>query len=268
MTRESEPPSATATLLLEQRDGIAQLTLNRPEKLNALNRALQSDLAAALAALSADDSVRVLILTGAGRGFCAGLDLADFQNSLTHFQARPAEDSVFRRLEAVPQPVIAAVNGPAVTGGFELVLACDVIVASRTARFADTHAQLGVPPGAGLSQKLARVIGLPRAMALSLTGDFLMAEDAWHAGLVSHLAEPDALLAQAWALADRMAAAEPEVLREMKRLIAQGARLPLGEALHLEREAHDAWARSADLGPVLARREGVLRRNRAPDGKT
>jgi len=169
---------------------------------------------------------------------------------------------VFQRLDAVPQPVIGAINGPAVTGGFELALACDVLLASRAARFADTHAQLGVPPGAGLSQKLSRVIGLHRAMALSLTGDFLDGEGAYRCGLVSHLCEPDALLAETWAVAGRIAAAEPATMREMKRIIKQGAALPLGEALRLERAAHDAWAEGADLTAVLSRREGLLHRNR------
>jgi enoyl-CoA hydratase len=262
MTTDPDPPPRFPTLLLERREEIVQLTLNRPEKLNALNRRLQGDLAQALEELAADDSVRVLILTGAGRGFCAGLDLADFQNSLTHFQDGPADATVFQRLEAMPQPVIAAINGPAVTGGFELALACDILLGSHAARFADTHARLGVPPGAGLSQKLSRIVGLPRAMALSLSGDFLDAETAFAHGLLSHLTTPEALLPEAWALAERIASAPPETVREMKRLIRQGASLPLGEALQLERQVHDAWAGRADLAAVLARREDVLKRNR------
>ncbi|HKI98046.1 MAG TPA: enoyl-CoA hydratase [bacterium] len=267
MTIEPEPPSPARTLLLTRRDGIVQVTLNRPEKLNALDRRLQTELTETLASLAADDTVRVLILTGAGRGFCAGLDLSDFQNSLTHFQEPPAEASVFQQLEAVPQPVIAAINGPAVTGGFELVLACDVLMASRAATFADTHALIGVPPGAGLSQKLSRIIGLPRAMALSLSGDFLDAETAYTSGLVSHLCEREALLPEAWALAERIAAAEPATVRHMKQLIRKGSRLPLGEALQLERDMHDAWAERADLDAVLGRRERVLRRNRGQHAK-
>jgi enoyl-CoA hydratase/carnithine racemase len=260
MRIEPDPPSPYETLLLERRDGIVQLTLNRPAKLNALNARLQTELGEALRALAADDAVQVLILTGAGRGFCAGLDLTDFEHSLS--SQAPQRASVFRCLEDVPQPVIAAVNGAAVTGGLELALACDVIMASRAARFADTHALLGVPPGAGLSQKLSRLIGQPRAMALSLSGDFLDAGTAHSAGLVSHLCEPADLLAEAWALAGRIAATAPGMAREMKRLIKEGARLPLGQALRLERDAHDAWAGRADLGAVLERREGVLKRNR------
>jgi enoyl-CoA hydratase/carnithine racemase len=264
MSFELDPPSPTSTLLLERHEGIVQLTLNRPAKLNALNRALQSELGEALRELAADPSVRVLILTGAGRAFCAGLDLSEFADSLQHLNDGPAQDTVFQRLEAVPQPVIAAVNGPAVTGGLELALACDVLMASRAARFADTHALIGVPPGAGLSQKLPRLLGLPRAMALSLSGDFLEADAAHRAGLVSHLTEPDALLPQAWALARRIAAAHPETVRLLKRLIKDGGQLPLGEALQLERDTHARWARDADLTSVLERREAVLQRNRAP----
>lgn len=260
MPMEPDPPSGSQSVLLERRDGVAQVTLNRPHKLNALNRTLQTQLGQTLDALAADASVRVLILTGAGRGFCAGLDLSDFERSLTHFQEGPPEGSVFQRLDAVPQPVIAAVNGPCVTGGLELVLACDVVIASRAARFADTHALLGVPPGAGLSQKLSRIVGLPNAMAMSLTGDLLDGEAAYRVGLASHLCEPAELLKQAWALAGRIAAADPQTVRELKRLIKEGARLPLGEALRLERETHEAWAQGADLDAVLARRETVLRR--------
>ncbi len=262
MSTDHEPPSSHAPLLQERRDGIVQLTLHRPEKLNALNRALQSALRETLLAIAEDDSVRAVILTGAGRGFCAGLDLQDFRNSLTHFQEGPAAGSVFDCLDALPQPVIAAINGPAVTGGFELILACDILVASHTALFADTHAQLGVPPGAGLSQKLSRIIGQPRAMALSLTGDFLDAETAHRWGLVSHLVAPDALLSTAWGLAERITAGEPAVVRELKRTIKEGAALPLGEGLRLERAVHDAWAGQANLEQVLGRRELVLRRNR------
>lgn len=263
---EPDPPSPPKPLLLERRGDIVQLTLNRPHKLNALNRALQSELGEALDTLAADPSVRAIILTGAGRGFCVGLDLSDFERSLTHFQQGPPETSVFQRLDAVPQPVIAAVNGPCVTGGLELVLACDVVMASRAARFSDTHALLGVPPGAGLSQKLSRIIGLPHAMALSLTGDFLDASDAHRLGLVSHLCEPEVLLETAWALAERIAAADPETVREVKHLIKAGGRLPLGEGLRLEQDRHADWAQRADLGAVLARRESVLRRNRGGPG--
>lgn len=253
---------------MERRDGIVQITLNRPEKLNALNRALQSGLGQTLDELAADESVRVLILTGAGRGFCAGLDLSDFERSLTHFQQGPPQSSVFQRLEAVPQPVIAAVNGPCVTGGLELVLACDIIMASHAARFSDTHAMLGVPPGAGLSQKLSRIIGLPNAMAMSLSGDLLEAEAAYRLGLVSHLCEPAALLGEAWALAGRIAAADAQAVRDLKRLMKEGSRLPLGEALQLERDRHEAWAQGADLGAVLKRRETVLRRSGGGPGRS
>jgi len=266
MRIEPEPPSPSPALLQERRDGVVLLTLNRPAKLNALNRALQSELSRALDALAADATVRVLILTGAGRGFCAGLDLGDFSNSLSHFQTG-SDASVFDKLDALTLPVIAAINGPAVTGGLELALACDVRMASRAATFADTHALLGVPPGAGLSQKLPRAIGQSRAMAMSLSGDFLPAEAAYAAGLVSHLCEPAALLPEAWALAGRIAAADPAMVREVKRLIKEGARLPLGDALRMERSAHDRWAEHADLGPVLARREGVLKRERGQLGR-
>jgi enoyl-CoA hydratase len=263
MNKEKEPPSSFATLLLERREAIVRISLNRPERLNALNSQLQNDFVQALDALAADDAVRVLILTGQGRAFCAGLDLRDFRQSLSSFQRPSASGNVFQALAAVPQPVIAAVNGPAVTGGLELVLACDVVIGSRAARFADTHARLGVMPGAGLSQRLPRIIGANRALALSLTGDFLEAEDAWRCGLLSHLSEPEELLPLAWQLAGRMATADPEVLREIKRVTRAGLLGTLAEGLRLEDAAHPDWARRADLAEVLARRENVLH----PGGK-
>ncbi len=262
MNKEKEPPSIYSTLLLERRNGIVQITLNRPAKLNALNSQLQNDLGHALGVLSADATVQVVILTGSGRAFCAGLDLAEFRESLAHFQSQPRQDTIFGKLTALPQPVIGAINGAAVTGGFELALACDVLIASGAARFADTHAQLGVMPGAGLSQKLSRIIGLPRAMALSLTGEFLEAEDAHRCGLVSQLTSPDMLLPEAWRLAERMAQADSAVLQKMKRLMNAGAARSLAEGLRLEQEAHGEWARDADLAAVDMRRERVMERNR------
>lgn len=266
MSTDHEPPSSFETLLLERRDNIVQVTLNRPKRLNALSIQLQTELTGALRSIASDPEVRAVILTGQGRAFCAGLDLKEFPDSLTHFGQTAREETVFQVLDALPQPVIGAINGLAVTGGFEMALCCDLLIASHHARFADTHAILGVMPGAGLSQKLPRIIGRPRAMSLSLTGEFLEADTACQWGLVSHLTSPEELLPLAWRLAERIAANDPVMVPEMKRVIRQGALMSEGEALAFERKAHLDWAGKSDMDSVMGRREGLLARTRSASG--
>jgi enoyl-CoA hydratase len=260
-------------LLSERRAGTVLLTLNRPHKLNALDRVLQTEATAALRALAQDAGVRCVILTGAGRGFCAGLDLSDFAASLrTASIARGDEDTaaresqarnVFAALDALPMPVIGAINGAAFTGGFELALACDLLIAAPEARFGDTHAALSVMPGAGLSQKLSRVVGLPRAMAVSLAGQALSGEEAFRCGLVSHLVPRGELLPLAWKLALAIAALDPGIAAELKRLMKTGAALTLAEGLALEQQAHRRWAEGAQLDAVQARTAQVMKHSRA-----
>lgn len=166
-------------LLVEKQDGIAVVTLNRPEAMNALSKALRSELYKAMVALDADPEVRVVILTGAGeRAFTAGLDLKELGSdagAMGAANAEGADENPVKAIELCKKPVIGAINGVAITGGFEVALACDVLIASENARFADTHARVGIMPGWGLSQKLSRLIGLYRAKELSLTGNFLSA---------------------------------------------------------------------------------------------
>lgn len=260
MSESKEPPSPYPNLLMKRQGACVQVTLNRPERLNALNRSLRSDLAAAMGELAADEGVRVVILTGAGRAFCAGMDLKEFEDPQRGGDG--GDVSVFQLVEAMPQPVIAAVNGYAVTGGFELALACDILMASHSARFADTHAVLGVFPGAGISQKLSRILGLPRAMAISLTGDFLSAEDAYRFGLVSHLVPDDELLPLAQAVAQRIAELEPRVARSMKKLIREGASQTLADGLALEDRMHTEWKAAGNQQLSAQHREAVMKNTR------
>ncbi len=273
MSTSADPGPGSPVLLNERRGGILLVTLNRPHKLNALNRDLQTELTRTLRTIAQDRTVRCVILTGAGRGFCAGLDLTDFAASLasaaiargdpeTAQRERTARNA-FQALEALPMPVIAAINGPAYTGGFELALACDLLIAAPEARFGDTHAALAVMPGAGLSQKLSRIIGLPRAMAVSLAGQSLSGEDAHRMGLVSHLAPQRDLLALAWKLAESIAAVDPAFAADLKRLMKEGAAMPLSEALALEQAAHRRWAATAELGAIQAMTRTVMERSRA-----
>jgi len=221
-------------LRVEKTGSTAVVILDRPEAMNALSRALRARLHEAVTELAADPDVKVLILTGAGRAFTAGLDLKELGSDprgLGAANARsPAENPVHAILDC-PKPVIGAINGVAITGGFELALACDVLIASTNARFADTHARVGILPGWGLSQRLARIIGIYRAKELSLTGNFLDAQTALAWGLVNRVVEPEALMPAAMALADDMASIPLETLAAYKALIDRGYDLPFGAAL-------------------------------------
>src|SRR5262249_44328475 len=173
-------------LLVEKSERIVTLTLNRPTAMNALSRGLRQEIVQAFQRLRDDRDAGVVIFTGAGRAFCAGLDLKELGSasaSRDEAESAVAGADVVAALTSCDRPIIGAINGFAVTGGFELALACDILIASTAARFADTHARVGVMPGWGLSQKLSRVIGIYRAKELSLTGNYLPAEQAETCGL-------------------------------------------------------------------------------------
>jgi enoyl-CoA hydratase len=233
-------------LVLEERPfaGCAVLTLNRPQASNALSLALRSALVEAIGRCAADPAVRVLVLTGAGRNFCAGLDLKELGSAADPSAALVPGGSIdpVLALRAFTGPVIGAVNGAAITGGLELALACDVLLAAGDARFADTHAKVGVIPGWGLSQLLARRIGAHRAKELSLTGDFLDARRAEAWGLVNRVVPAEELLAQALQLARAMLGVQPAMLVHYKRLIDEGLQGSLREGLALENERSREWA--------------------------
>lgn len=217
--------------------GFAALVLNRPDKNNTLSNELRGEMVAACAELEADPDVRVLILTGAGeRAFSAGMDLDEWRTS-DKLAAGAYENDPVAALQSFSGPVIGAINGMAVTGGLEIAVACDLLVASTQARFADTHALVGLLPGWGGSVRMARLIGLPRAKELALTGRFLGAEEALAWGFVNHVVAPDQLMAKAESIARQMAAAVPETLKAYKRLLDDQWALPLPDALALERSA-------------------------------
>ena len=213
-------------VLLDIEDGVATVTLNRPQAMNALSKALRSQLYQVMKQVDADDSVRAVILTGSGeRAFTAGLDLKELgseEGALGAPNAEGADENPVKAIELCRKPVIGAINGVAITGGFEVAIACDVLVASTNARFADTHARVGIVPGWGLSQKLSRMIGISRAKERSFTGNFLDAETAKSWGLVNHVVAPDELLPLARKLASDMASIDPAFLAQYKRLIDDG----------------------------------------------
>ena len=245
---------------------VAIVTLNRPEAMNALSKALRAELAAVMKQLDTNDSVGAVVLTGAGtRAFTAGLDLKELGSQAGALGAandQAPESNPVKAIEQCRKPVIGAINGVAITGGFEVALACDVLIASENARFADTHARVGIMPGWGLSQKLSRVIGPYRAKELSLSGNFLDAATAERWGLVNRVVPAADLVPTAIKLAQDMASIDPEASAFYKRLIDDGFALPFGAAMDLE---HDrSSARNAAVTPeaVEARRAAVQARGR------
>lgn len=245
--------------------GYAVVTLNRPAALNALSRASMAQLSATIDALQADPAVRVLILTGAGKAFCAGLDLKELGSGQAALGG--GENGVTARdpvaaLARFSGPVIGAINGAAVTGGFELALACDVLLASPQARFADTHARIGVAPGWGLSQKLSRAIGIYRAREVSLTGNWVSAEQAAAWGFVNRVVPAAELLPAARALAGDMLGCLPDMLVRYKAIIDDGFALNFGEGMQLEKTRSREFNAQVGAAAIEARREGVRARNR------
>ncbi|MDP1736130.1 MAG: enoyl-CoA hydratase [Caulobacter sp.] len=253
-------------LLVEKQDGVAVVTLNRPEAMNALSKALRSALYKAMVALDADPEVSVVILTGAGeRAFTAGLDLKELGSepgAMGAANAEGADENPVKAIELCTKPVIGAINGVAITGGFEVALACDVLIASENARFADTHARVGIMPGWGLSQKLSRLIGLYRAKELSLTGNFLDAQTACDWGLVNRVVPAADLLPVAKKLAADMATIPVETLTLYKRIIDDGFAESFGDSLKLEHARSTANNRTVTPEAVEARRLGILARAR------
>lgn len=251
-------------LLVECCDGIATLTLNRPTAMNALSRELRGTIAETVDALEADPDIRVMILTGAGRAFCAGLDLKELgAKGLSNPNDTIGDKDPVTSMGRFSGPIIGAINGVAVTGGFELALACDVLIASSEARFADTHARVGIMPGWGLSQKLSRAIGIYRAKELSLTGNYLTAEQAAAWGLVNRVVAPDALLPACNQLAQDMLSVVPECLSAYKSLIDEGYGESFADGLATEVRISRAANTSVSAGDVEARRDTIRQRGQS-----
>ena len=244
-------------VLIDRHDRIAVVTLNRPEALNALSMALRQRIRNVFADLAGDRNTEVIILTGAGRAFTVGLDLKELGGETPTAPALGSAD-LSDALAATPQPVIAAVNGYAITGGFELALMCDFIIAAPEARFADTHARVGVVPGWGLSQRLPRLIGINRAKELSLTGNYLDAETACAWGLVNRVVPAAELLPTCLALAQDIASTDRPTRDEIKRIMDAGWQATLGEGLLIETEASRAHAKTQVRPEKGARRRAAV----------
>jgi enoyl-CoA hydratase len=247
-------------ILTDVADFIATVTLNRPARRNALSAELIAGLRRALTDLDARPDVRVIVLTGADPAFCAGLDLTEL--------GQP--DSPLRGVARGPvipdlaKPLIGAINGVAVTGGLELALACDFLVASERAQFADTHARVGIQPGWGLTVALPEAAGLRRAREMSATGNFIDAHTALAWGLVNHVVAHGELLPFAHRLAADAASTDQDALRAIYGTYDEGSKGTRRDALRLEAEVNARWhAHGIDSGQVTRRRAAVIERGRA-----
>jgi len=257
-------------VLVDVEDRLAVVTLNRPEARNALSRALSYALWDAVLAAGADPEVDAVILTGSDPAFSAGVDLKEVTGELPPTaEARAAgegperaSNGLYRFLPVIPKPVIGAINGVAVTGGLELALQCTFLVASERARFADTHARVGVMPGGGITVLLAQSIGLRRAIEMSLTGNFVAADEALSLGLVNHVVPHDELLPFARGLAADIVSNDQEGVR---RLLEHYRRLPnaatIDDAHLIEGYMAEMWQRGTSS--VAERRQDVTERGRS-----
>jgi enoyl-CoA hydratase/carnithine racemase len=230
-------------IILEKKDRIAKITLNRPDALNALDEELLTELIAAIDDIENDDSINVVILTGAGRAFSAGRDL----KGILEGKEWPA-GARYKALEELSKPVIAAVNGYCFTGSFELAMCADIIIASENAVFGDTHARFGIIPGGGQTQRLPRQIGAKKAKELLFTCDTISAVEAEQLGIVNKVVPPEKLEEAAMEMAGKILKNVPEALRTIKSLVNNGMKTDLETGLKMEAETHK--------GPISPTAEG------------
>jgi 2-(1,2-epoxy-1,2-dihydrophenyl)acetyl-CoA isomerase len=247
---------AWETIVFEASDGVAMLTLNRPDRLNSLNARMHEEIAAALDTVESDGAIRALLITGAGRGFCAGqdLNLRDAGNA-GDFDAGAALERhynpLIRRLRTLAKPIVAAVNGPAAGAGANIAFACDIVLAARQASFLQAFCRLGLVPDAGGTWFLPRLVGSARAMGLALLGEPLPAERAAEWGLIWKVVDDDKLIDEARGLAARLAQGPTAGLGLIKQALNRSQANSLDAQLDVERDLQRLAARSEDF------REGV-----------
>lgn len=253
VTKEEQMP--LPVVATEVRNGAMWIRLNRPEAMNSLTPDVLEGINNALGAAELQRDVMTVVLTGSGRAFCAGADLKYVKAQAGESGTNNFLESVLatmNRIERFPKPVIAALNGLTLAGGLELVLCCDLVLAARSAKIGDAHANYGLLPGGGSSVRLPRIIGATRAKYLLFTGDFVDATEMLTAGLVNKVVDDDQLDIATQAMADKIATKSPLGLRRMKALIDDGLQQPVDTALRLELLACEVHQHSADLHEGLA----------------
>ena len=253
MSNATQP--ATTALVLEAREGaVATLTLNRPERLNALNVELSTALAESLDRIAGDPEIRVVVLTGAGRAFCAGGDLGLIRDARDPGAGRELEPllragmQIVVRMRTMAKPAIAAVNGPAAGAGMNLALACDLRIASEEATFGQNFARVGLFPDYGGTYLLPRLVGASRAAQMFYTGEMIDAREAERLGLVNRVVAPEQLAAETRALAERLAQAPPLAVRAIKQVLFGNDRAELERALEFEVQTQMQCFLSEDCG--------------------
>ncbi len=262
-------------VLVDIRDRVAVITINRPEARNALNRAVRKGLPAAIERCEADDGVDVMILTGTDPAFSAGVDLKEFGSGQTRAAGegfadvgeRSTEDGRVAWRGALPphtKLLIGAINGVAVTGGFEIALNCDFLIASERARFADTHARVGVMPGWGLTVLLPQRIGVARARQMSVTGNFIDAQRAYEWGLVNEVVAHDALLTRCRELATDCISIDQRAVRRMLATYREVTDTTVDEGWRIEDAVSRAWEGTGfDPAEIERKRQAIVDRGRS-----
>lgn len=245
-------------LIYDEKDGVATLTMNRPERLNALGDTLRDDLHHAIVRASDDPNIRAIVLTGAGRGFCSGGDVKVMNENKERGAGRPLIDKVapsrdrtVLAMRDAPKPLIAAVNGPAAGAGMNIALACDIRIASTTARFGETFAKRGLHVDWGGTYFLPRIVGMAKACELIFTGEIIDAEEALALGIVSKVVAPEALMPSVHELAQKIAAGPPIAIRLAKRALYRSQDCDLRSALEFETYAQNICSETEDA------REGI-----------
>ncbi|MCF8589635.1 enoyl-CoA hydratase [Gordonia liuliyuniae] len=251
------------TLVQERHGRVLVLRLNRPDARNSLTSGLIGEIQRAQVAAGKDDGVDAVILTGTDPAFCAGLDLAELGGTGENLMAVPDPDiPPGHRWKPLSKPVIGAINGAAVTGGLELALGCDFLIASEKARFADTHARFGLAPSWGMTARLPALVGRAFALRMSLSGDFVDAQTALRVGLVTEVVAHDTLLDRALDVASTIAGNDRSGVRTLLASYRRAERHLLDPALVVEQETSDEWKKTFDPSVVADRRSSVIDRGR------
>ncbi len=251
-----EPSAADAPVLCSRQGAVAVITLNRPAALNSFTAAMHALLLPALDAAAADDSVRAVVVTGAGRGFCAGQDLNDADMAGQGTDVGAVIERYYRplatRVRSLPVPVVAAVNGVAAGAGANFALCCDIVVAARSASFIQAFSKIGLVPDCGGTWLLPRLVGRARALGLAMTGDKLPAEEAQRMGLIWQCVDDAALMDSALALATRLAAMPVHALAETRRALDSAMVMDFSDALTLEADTQRSLGRRQDFAEGVA----------------